>query len=209
MVGLGNPGTEYEYTRHNVGFWWIDALARELGVELRPERSYFGMAARVNRPAPGVQEPLWLLEPMTYMNLSGKSIAALAKFFKIATQDILIVHDELDLLPGQIKLKQGGGVAGHNGLKDAQAKLGSADFWRLRLGIGHPGFRGEVANYVLGKPPLDEREALIDSVQRSLKAVPLMCQGDMQAAVRLIHSPPARPKPTRAQPPAPTEPPRD
>jgi PTH1 family peptidyl-tRNA hydrolase len=197
MVGLGNPGSEHVHTRHNVGFWWIDAAAHQLGTSLQAERSYFGLAARVNRPAPGVDGPLWLLEPMTYMNLSGKSIAALAKFFKIAPQEILIVHDELDLLPGQMKLKQGGGVAGHNGLKDAQAKLGSADFWRLRIGIGHPGFKGEVANYVLGKPPLDERQAMVDCIERSIKAVPLFCQGDMQAAQRLLHSPPPRPKPTR------------
>lgn len=199
MVGLGNPGTEYEHTRHNVGFWWIDALADKLGVSLAAERSYFGLIARVNRPALGVEGPLWLLEPMTYMNLSGKSVAALAKFFKIAPQEILMIHDELDLLPGHMKLKQGGGVAGHNGLKDTQAKLGSAEFWRLRIGIGHPGFKGEVANYVLGKPKLEDREAIMSCVERSLQAVPALCQGDMQAAIRLIHSPPARPKPPKPE----------
>ena len=130
MVGLGNPGPEYEATRHNAGFWWIDAVARELKAVLRSERAYHGLLARVNLPA----GPVWLLEPQTYMNLSGKSVAALARFFKIAPDEMLVVHDEIDLLPGQMKLKLGGGVAGHNGLKDIQAQIGSADFWRTPTG---------------------------------------------------------------------------
>ena len=108
LVGLGNPGSEYEHTRHNAGFWWIDAVARELKATLSVERSYFGLVARVNRPLPGIEGPLWLLEPLTYMNLSGKSVAALARFYKIAPDQILVAHDELDLMPGQMKLKQGG-----------------------------------------------------------------------------------------------------
>lgn len=152
LVGLGNPGPEYEATRHNAGFWWIDAVARRLGARLQPDRAYHGLVARVNRPLAGVEGPVWLLEPQTYMNLSGKSVSALARFFKIAPHEILVAHDELDLPPGQVKLKQGGGHAGHNGLKDIQAQLGSADYWRLRLGIGHPGVKAEVAAYVLRKP---------------------------------------------------------
>ena len=156
LVGLGNPGPEYEATRHNAGFWWIDEVARKLGTTLMPDRSYFGLVARVNRP----EGPIWLLEPMTFMNLSGKSVAALARFFKIAPEEILVAHDELDLMPGQMKMKLGGSHAGHNGLKDIHAQLGTADYWRLRLGIGHPGVKAEVINYVLSKPSPENRESI-------------------------------------------------
>ena len=161
FVGLGNPGPEYEDTRHNAGFWWIDALARGLKVTPQLDTKYFGLVARIN-DAPGAAGPIWLLQPMTYMNLSGKSVAALARFFKIAPEEILAIHDELEIAPGELKLKQGGGNAGHNGLKDMQAQLGSANFWRLRLGIGHPGHKGEVAGYVLDPAARDtgERNAL-------------------------------------------------
>ena len=135
FVGLGNPGPDYEATRHNAGFWWIDALARELKVSLVPERSYYGLAGRTSVNGQSV----WLLQPQTFMNLSGKSVASLARFFKIQPEEILVVHDELDLPPGQVKLKRGGSHAGHNGLRDIHAQLGSPDDWRLRIGIGHPG----------------------------------------------------------------------
>lgn len=194
LVGLGNPGPEYEGTRHNAGFWWLDAVARELKVTLVPERSYFGLAARVNRAAAD-GGPLWLLEPMTYMNLSGKSVAALARFFKIAPAEMLVAHDELDLQPGQMKLKQGGSAAGHNGLKDIQPQLGSADFWRLRLGIGHPGVKAEVIDYVLRKPPREQREAIDDCIARSLAALPLLLAGDTARATMALHT---RPKTTEA-----------
>ena len=157
FVGLGNPGPEYEATRHNAGFWWLDALAAQLGARLVPERAYQGLAARVNRPG---AEPVWLLQPMTFMNRSGASVAPLARFFKIQPSEILVVHDELDLLPGQAKLKFGGSAAGHNGLKDIHGMLGTLDFWRLRLGIGHPGVKAEVVNYVLKKPSADDRTAI-------------------------------------------------
>lgn len=201
LVGLGNPGPEYEDTRHNAGFWWVDAVARKLGATLQPDRAYHGMTARVNTP----QGPIWLLQPLTYMNLSGKSVAALARFFKIAPDEILVAHDELDILPGQMKIKQGGSHAGHNGLKDIQAQIGSPDYWRLRLGIGHPGVKAEVANYVLRKPPAAEREAIFDCIDRSLPALDEMLRGEMDAAVRRIHAKPPRPKPDK--PPAPTAPP--
>jgi len=149
LVGLGNPGPEYEETRHNAGFWWLEAVARELKVHLQPERSYFGLVARANVDG----RPLWLLEPMTYMNRSGQAVGALARFFKIAPEEILVAHDELDLPPGELKLKKGGGHAGHNGLRDIHAQLGSGDYWRLRIGIGHPGVKSEVANWVLKNPP--------------------------------------------------------
>jgi len=196
IVGLGNPGPEYEHTRHNAGFWWVDAAARQLGASLAFDRSYHGTVARVNRPE-REGGPVWLLEPMTFMNLSGKSVAPLARFFKIEPAQILVVHDELDLPPGQMKLKQGGSAAGHNGLKDIQAQLGASDFWRLRLGIGHPGHRAEVANYVLRKPPLDERLAIDKCVDDSLAALPLLLDGAMDRAMMKIHAKPQRPKPPR------------
>ena len=191
LVGLGNPGPEYENTRHNAGFWFIDAVARELKTRLVPERGYFGLVARVNLP----EGPVWLLEPMTFMNLSGKSVAALARFFKIAPEEILVAHDELDLLPGQMKLKLGGGHAGHNGLKDIHAQLGTADFWRLRLGIGHPGVRAEVIDYVLRKPAPEQREAIEKCIELSLGALELVLDGNMERAMMKIHAKPPRPKP--------------
>ena len=193
IVGLGNPGPEYEHTRHNAGFWWVDAAARQLGASLAFDRNYHGQVARVNR----AEGPVWLLQPMTFMNLSGKSVAPLARFFKIAPAEILVVHDELDLLPGQMKLKQGGGAAGHNGLKDILAQLGSPDFWRLRIGIGHPGVRAEVANWVLRKPPLDDRIAMDQCITESLTALPLLLDGDMARALAKIHAKPQRPNQPR------------
>jgi peptidyl-tRNA hydrolase, PTH1 family len=194
LVGLGNPGPEYEDTRHNAGFWWIDAAAAQLGARLVLERSYHGLAARVNRAG---AEPLWLLEPQTFMNLSGKSVAALARFFKIAPSEILVVHDELDLLPGQMKLKLGGSAAGHNGLKDIHAQLGTPDYWRLRLGIGHPGVKAEVVNYVLKKPSREHREAIDACIGKSLESLNLMLDGDMERAMMKIHAKPPRPKPPK------------
>ena len=190
IVGLGNPGPEYEATRHNAGFWFVDEVARALRVSLAPERSYFGLAARAST----AQGPVWLLEPMTFMNLSGKSVAALARFFKIEPGEILVAHDELDLMPGHVKMKLGGSHAGHNGLKDIQAQLGSADFWRLRLGIGHPGVKAEVVNYVLRKPIAAEREAIDKSIEQSLTALPLLLDGDMERALMKVHAKPPRPK---------------
>lgn len=196
LAGLGNPGPEYEATRHNAGFWFIDEAARKLGAHLLPERSYSGLVARTTR-ATG---PLWLLQPMTFMNLSGKSVAALARFFKLAPDEIIVAHDELDLLPGQAKLKLGGSAAGHNGLKDIEAQLGSAGFWRLRLGIGHPGVKSEVINYVLRKPKPDERVEIENSIERSLSALELLLAGDMQRAMMTIHAKPPRPKPLQPKP---------
>ena len=195
LVGLGNPGAEYEATRHNAGFWFIDEVARALKVTLVPERSYFGLAARANT----AHGPVWLLEPMTFMNLSGKSVAALARFFKIAPQEILVAHDELDLLPGQVKMKLGGSHAGHNGLKDIHAQLGSADYWRLRLGIGHPGVKAAVVNYVLKKPSAEHREAIEKTIAQSLTALDLLLAGEMERAMMKIHAKPPRPKPPRPE----------
>ncbi len=197
FVGLGNPGPEYEATRHNAGFWWVDALAAKLGVRLVPERAYQGLVARANL----ADGPVWLVEPMTFMNRSGASVAPLARFFKIEPKQILVVHDELDIQPGQAKLKFGGSAAGHNGLKDIHGLLGTQDFWRLRLGIGHPGVKAEVVNYVLKKPSPDQREAIEKSIEQSLAASDPLIAGEMDKALALIHAGPQRPKPPRKEPP--------
>jgi PTH1 family peptidyl-tRNA hydrolase len=197
FVGLGNPGPEYEATRHNAGFWWIDALARDLKLALTPERAYHALVARTQVAG----RPVWLLEPQTFMNLSGKSVAALARFFKIEPAEILVVHDELDVVPGEAKLKFGGSHAGHNGLRDIHAQLGTGDYWRLRLGIGHPGVKSEVVGWVLKKPLKEQRDAIDDAVMRSLHAVPALLEGDMVKAMQQIHtSKPPRPKPPRREP---------
>ena len=194
MVGLGNPGAEYEATRHNAGFWWIDGLARELKAHLVPERSYRGLVARATVHG----QTVWVLEPQTFMNVSGKSVAALARFFKIQPAEILVVHDELDVVPGEAKLKFGGSHAGHNGLRDIHAQLGTGDYWRLRLGIGHPGVKSEVIQWVLKKPSPEQRTAIEDCIARTLKAVPALLAGEMPKATMLIHtSKPPRPKPPR------------
>jgi PTH1 family peptidyl-tRNA hydrolase len=194
FVGLGNPGPEYEATRHNAGFWWIDALAAELKVSLTPDRGYHGSVARTAVHG----QTVWLLKPQTFMNLSGKSVAALARFFKIEPQEILVVHDELDVVPGQAKLKFGGSHAGHNGLRDIHAQLGTGEYWRLRLGIGHPGVKSEVIHWVLQKPDADQRTAMHDCIARTLKAVPALLAGEMEKATLIVHtSKPPRPKPPR------------
>ena len=179
IVGLGNPGNEYEDNRHNLGFWFVDRLARELKVPLVAQGKFFGRVAR--------DGDRWLLQPTTFMNHSGQAVAALARFYKIEAQEILVVHDELDLSPGGIRLKQGGGNGGHNGLKDIQAHLASPDFWRLRLGIGHPGERNEVINYVLKAPRKEEHELIDRALDRCLLAWPKLGAGDYEAAQRQLH----------------------
>ncbi|MDP2256498.1 MAG: aminoacyl-tRNA hydrolase [Polaromonas sp.] len=194
FVGLGNPGAEYEATRHNAGFWWIDALSQELKVPLSLDKNYFGQVGRTTLNGQNV----WLLKPLTFMNLSGKSVAALARFFKIAPGEILVAHDELDIVPGQAKLKLGGSHAGHNGLRDIHAQLGTPDYWRLRIGVGHPGVKSEVISWVLKKPSAEHRTAIEDCIARSIKAAPELLKGDMDKATMLIHtSQPPRPKPPR------------
>ncbi len=194
FVGLGNPGPEYEATRHNAGFWWIDALARELKVNLVPERAYHGLMARTSVAGHSV----WLLQPQTFMNLSGKSVAALARFFKIQPDEILVAHDELDFEPGVVKLKRGGSHGGHNGLRDIHAQLGSSDYWRLRIGIGHPGVKSEVIHWVLKKPAPDQRTLIEDSITHALQAASALLAGDMDKATQMVHTTkPPRPKPPR------------
>jgi len=166
FVGLGNPGPDYEATRHNAGFWWIDALARELKATLVPERSYHGLVARTTVHGQSV----WLLQPQTFMNLSGKSVASLARFFKIQPEEILVVHDELDIPPGQVKLKRGGSHAGHNGLRDIDAHVGK-DYRRVRIGIGHPGHKDLVLHWVLRDFEPDERDSKTGWVPKVLSAL--------------------------------------
>lgn len=194
FVGLGNPGAEYESTRHNAGFWWIDALSRELKAPLVLDKNYHGQVARTTIDG----QTVWLLKPLTFMNLSGKSVAALARFFKIAPAEVLVAHDELDIVPGQVKLKSGGSHAGHNGLRDIHAQLGTADYWRLRIGVGHPGVKSEVVNWVLKRPSQEDRVSIESCIERCLKAVPELLRGEMEKATMLIHTAqPPRPKPPR------------
>lgn len=179
IVGLGNPGIEYEDNRHNLGFWFVDRLARQLKITLAPQGKFFGRVAR--------SDELWLLQPSTFMNRSGQAVAALARFYKIAPEEILVVHDELDLPPGGIRLKQGGGNGGHNGLKDIQAQMSSPDFWRLRLGIGHPGDRAEVINFVLKAPRREEQDEIDRALDRCLLAWPRLAAGEYAAAQQQLH----------------------
>jgi PTH1 family peptidyl-tRNA hydrolase len=182
IVGLGNPGDKYTATRHNAGFWLIERLAAQSGTVLRKDGKFQALVGR--HEASGA----WLMLPQTYMNTSGRAVQMMASFFKIPPADVLIVHDELDLPPGTVRLKQGGGVAGHNGLKDISARLGSHDYWRLRLGIGRPPDRGATIDYVLHKPAQDERTAIDEAIARSLEVLPLVLAGDTQGAMLKLHT---------------------
>ena len=186
IVGLGNPGREYEATRHNAGFWWVDAVAARKSVSFKPEKKFHGLAARLAVS----NHEVWLLKPETFMNLSGRSVSALAGFYKIMPEEILVVHDELDLPPGTVRLKKGGGHGGHNGLKDIIAQLGTPDFWRLRLGIGHPGDRNAVVNFVLNVPQRAEQELIETAVDASLAGLPQLLSGDFPAAMLKLHTKP-------------------
>jgi peptidyl-tRNA hydrolase, PTH1 family len=187
IVGLGNPGRRYEATRHNAGYWWVERLAARERVALTPTPRYHGRTGKVSVP-----HEIWLLLPETYMNESGRAIAALAGFYKTLPDEILIVHDDLDLLPGTARLKKGGGTGGHNGLKDIAADLGTRDFWRLRLGIGHPRDsetpQQDVADYVLHPPRAEERAAIEDALERSLAVWPLIADDKLEAAMLKLHT---------------------
>lgn len=186
IVGLGNPGAEYEATRHNAGFWWVDEICRDHGVALVAESKFFGRVGRLKFAG----RECWLLQPATFMNASGRAVAALARFYRIVPYSVLVVHDELDLSPGVTKLKRGGGNGGHNGLKDITAQLGTPDYWRLRLGIGHPGEKSAVVNFVL-KPPMKEEAVLIeDNIRDSVKLLPMLLEGSFEAAMLKLHTKP-------------------
>ena len=182
VVGLGNPGRQYEATRHNAGFWLVERFAAETHTVLRKDAKF---QALVGRHGPS---GAWLLLPQSFMNSSGRPVQMLASFFKIAPAEILVVHDELDFSPGVAKIKQGGGVAGHNGLKDISARLGSHDYWRLRIGIGHPGEKQGVTDYVLHRPTPEERAEIDAAIGRALEALPLALAGDLQGAMLKLHT---------------------
>ena len=184
IAGLGNPGREHERDRHNVGFWFVSRLASGERVELKPAARYHGLVGKLSRPG----GELRFLLPQTYMNVSGKSVGALARFYRILPDEMLVVHDELDFPPGTAKLKLGGGVAGHNGLKDIAAQLGSPGFWRLRIGIGHPGDKNLVSDYVLKSPAPAERELIEGALARCMDASRLLLDGEMQAAMLKLHT---------------------
>jgi PTH1 family peptidyl-tRNA hydrolase len=182
IVGLGNPGRQYQRTRHNAGFWLVERFAAREGIALKNEARYHAYVGRHQSSG------AWLMLPQTFMNVSGKSVALLAGFFKIPAAEILVAHDELDFLPGVAKMKQGGGVAGHNGLKDIAARIGALDFWRLRIGIGHPGDKSLVADYVLRNPPAEEREDIDQAIDKSLEVLPQCLAGDLQGAMLKLHT---------------------
>lgn len=184
IVGLGNPGPQYEKTRHNAGFWFVDAIARAHNISLKPETRFQGEVGKGFIDGTEV----WLLKPMAFMNRSGQGVAALARFYKIDAEQILIAHDELDLPPGTVRLKQGGGHGGHNGLRDTIAQLGSREFQRLRLGIGHPGHASQVADYVLTKPSGSDRQLIEEAVEKALDNLSLIVSGDQQKAMNRLHS---------------------
>ncbi|MDE2310130.1 MAG: aminoacyl-tRNA hydrolase [Betaproteobacteria bacterium] len=184
IVGLGNPGHEYDGTRHNAGFWWVDEFARAHQLAFRAESKFHGLTARGTVHG----RELFLLKPQNFMNVSGRAVVAQALFYKIAPQQILVVHDELDLPPGSAKLKLGGGHSGHNGLKDIIAHLGTRDFWRLRLGIGHPGERADVSAYVLNAPRREEMELIEHAMRRAQDVAPLIVEGKLEAAMLKLHS---------------------
>ena len=191
IVGLGNPGPDYAETRHNAGFWFCERLARELGTSFSRESRYHGLVAKCRLAGADI----FLLMPQTFMNRSGQAVQALAHFYRIAPAEMLVVHDELDIPPGQLRLKFGGGLGGHNGLKDITSHLGTQDYWRLRIGIGHPGDRNEVVNFVL-KPPRKEESGEIDAaIDRALLAWPQLARSEFNAAMQKINAKPVQKEP--------------
>ena len=182
VVGLGNPGKEYERTRHNVGFWLVERFAAAHGIVLRKDAKFQALVGRHNANGP------WLLLPQTFMNASGRPVQMLAGFFKIPAAEILVVHDELDFPPGTARLKQGGGIAGHNGLKDISQRLATHEYWRLRIGVGKPADKDAGADYVLHKPAAEERTAIDAAIDNAIAILPLLLAGDMQGAMQKLHS---------------------
>ncbi|MBL8472491.1 MAG: aminoacyl-tRNA hydrolase [Rhodocyclaceae bacterium] len=206
VAGLGNPGPQYFDTRHNAGFWFVERLAEQLKVGLGHESRFHGFCA--NARASGVEGGTWLLMPQTYMNRSGQSVGALARFYRVLPHEILVVHDELDIPPGQLRLKFGGGLGGHNGLKDIAAHLGTQDFWRLRIGIGHPRDAREsaqdVADYVLHRASREQQAEIDAAMQRALELWPMLARAEWERAIARANARPAAPKaaPTTQKPPA-------
>ncbi|CAG9175155.1 aminoacyl-tRNA hydrolase [Cupriavidus respiraculi] len=191
IVGLGNPGAEYEATRHNAGFWLVDELARMGGATPRVEGRFHGLAARARL----WDQDIWLLKPSTFMNRSGLAVVSLARFYKVLPDEILVAHDEMDLPAGSVKLKRGGGSGGHNGLKDISAHLSTQDYWRLRIGVGHPRDAGggasqreDVVNFVLKPPRREEQQAIDEAIGRSIAPLALLARGEAEKAMMQLHS---------------------
>jgi peptidyl-tRNA hydrolase, PTH1 family len=188
IVGLGNPGPEYEQTRHNAGFWLVDNLADGIGrCRLAREARFNALAAKSKIAG----QEVWLLEPQTFMNRSGQSVGALTRFYKIAPDEVLVVHDELDLPPGSAKIKKGGSSGGHNGLKDITSALGTQDYWRLRIGIGHPrslNLQQDVVDFVLHRPRKEEQSLINEAIEKSLDVIPLLCEGKFEVAMMQLHT---------------------
>ncbi len=188
IVGLGNPGPEYEQTRHNAGFWLVERLANSLpGCRLQRESRFNAFVARTSTAG----QEVFLCEPQTYMNRSGQSVGGLARFYKILPDEVLVIHDELDLAPGIVKMKKGGSSGGHNGLKDITAALGTQDYWRLRLGIGHPrslASQQPVADFVLHRPRKEEQVLIDEAIDKSLRVLPLAIEGKFDIATMQLHT---------------------
>jgi len=184
VVGLGNPGPEYENTRHNAGFWFLDTVASAYHAVFRAEKKFSGEVARIHAAG----HDIWLLKPDTFMNNSGQSVQALSRFYKIELPHILVAHDDLDLPPGVARLKQGGGHGGHNGLRDIISKMGGNGFMRLRLGIGHPGEKKKVTSHVLKKASTEDRLEIERAIERVMQVFPQIVGGDLQKAMNQLHS---------------------
>lgn len=216
VVGLGNPGKEYERTRHNAGFWLVERLAGSSGTALRKDPKFQALVGRIEvataggtagGAAGGANAPggAWLLMPQGFMNASGRAVQMLAGFFKIKPEEILVVHDELDFPPGVVRMKQGGGIAGHNGLKDISQRIGSHDYWRLRIGVGKPPAGTEGADYVLQKPSAEDRAAIEASIDKALAVLPQCLSGDMQTAMHKLHTEPKKAESKKEEPKAPPQ----
>jgi len=184
IAGFGNPGSEYANTRHNAGFWFVDALAHQLGASFTLDKRFFSAVASTHVAGRKVV----LVKPMNYMNHSGQGLAAVARFYKIEPAKILVAHDELDLPPGHIRLKKAGGHGGHNGLRDSVARLGSSDFWRLRIGIGHPGHKSAVSGYVLKRAAADHQRLIDEAIELALREATTIIDGDINVATKALHS---------------------
>jgi PTH1 family peptidyl-tRNA hydrolase len=201
IVGLGNPGKEYERTRHNAGFWLVERFGSSSGAHFRKDPKYQALVARLD--AGNANAGAWLLLPQSFMNASGRAVQMLAGFFKIKPEEILVVHDELDFPPGVARLKQGGGIAGHNGLKDISQRLATHEYWRLRLGVGKPPPGREGADYVLERPPAEEKAEIDAAIEKSIALLPQLLGGDMQGAMNKLHTddkPPAKKEPEKKAP---------
>ena len=200
IVGLGNPGKEYERTRHNAGFWLVERFASSKGIALRKDGKFKALVGQIQGTSPA--GAAWLLLPQGFMNASGQPVQMLAGFFRIKPEEILVIHDELDFPPGVARLKQGGGIAGHNGLKDISQRLATHEYWRLRLGVGKPPADAEGADYVLQRPPAEERAAIDSVIEKALEVLPLCLSGDMQTAMQKLHTeekPPAKKEPEKKE----------